>query len=106
MVKYIFIKSPDEWATTKQACRDKRVVRLNLFLYLIYIYIYILQNFKKLGRWNDDKHKNKLGWPNIYMLSSAHHIPESQKSAFSIQSQSLAINVASVRGEVAVMLYV
>ena len=29
---YIFIKSPDEWATTKQACRDKRVVRLNLFL--------------------------------------------------------------------------
>ena len=41
MVKYIFIKSPDEWATTKQACRDKRVVRLNLFLYLIYIYIYI-----------------------------------------------------------------
>ena len=24
-------KSPDEWATTKQACRDKRVVRLNLF---------------------------------------------------------------------------
>ena len=30
----------DEWATTKQACRDKRVVRLNLFLYLIYIYIY------------------------------------------------------------------
>ena len=41
MVKYIFIKSPDEWATTKQACRDKRVVRLNLFLYLINIYIYI-----------------------------------------------------------------
>ena len=39
MVKYIFIKSPDEWATTKQACRDKRVVRLNLFLYHIYIYL-------------------------------------------------------------------
>ena len=36
MVKYIFIKSPDEWATTKQACRDKRVVRLNLFHYLHY----------------------------------------------------------------------
>ena len=35
MVKYIFIESPDEWATTKQACRDKRVVSLNLFLYLI-----------------------------------------------------------------------
>ena len=34
LVVYIY-KSPDEWATTKQACRDKRVVRLNLFLYLI-----------------------------------------------------------------------
>ena len=42
MVKYIFIKSPDEWATTKQACRDKRVVRLNLFLYLIHTYIHTL----------------------------------------------------------------
>ena len=35
MVKFIPIKSPDEWATTKQACRDELVV------YLIYIYIYI-----------------------------------------------------------------
>ena len=43
MIKYIFIKSPDEWATTKQACRDKRVVRLKLFLYLIYIYILLLK---------------------------------------------------------------
>ena len=39
----LFRGSPDEWATTKQACRDKRVVRLNLFLYLIYIYILNLQ---------------------------------------------------------------
>ena len=39
--EYKVFKSPDEWATTKQACRDKRVVRLNLFRYLIYIYIYI-----------------------------------------------------------------
>ena len=23
MVKFIYIKSPDEWATTKQACRDE-----------------------------------------------------------------------------------
>lgn len=32
MVKFILIKSPDEWATTKQACRDELVV------YLLYIY--------------------------------------------------------------------
>ena len=37
LVRRFVRKSPDEWATTKQACRDKRVVRLNLFLYLIYI---------------------------------------------------------------------
>ena len=28
MVKFILIKSPDEWATTKQACRDELVVYL------------------------------------------------------------------------------
>ena len=61
MVKYIFIKSPDEWATTKQACRDKRVVRLNLFLYLIlrsthmycalfYIYIKTLRVKKSMKK--------------------------------------------------------
>ena len=33
-------KSPDEWATTKQACRDELVVYL-FFLPYIYIYIYI-----------------------------------------------------------------
>ena len=36
---------PDEWATTKQACRDKRVVRLNLFLYLIHIYIHTYSTY-------------------------------------------------------------
>ena len=48
MVKNILIKSPDEWATTKQACRDESVVYLflsstNIYEYLrsIYIYIYI-----------------------------------------------------------------
>ena len=41
MVKFILIKSPDEWATTKQACRDEIVVYLCLFLPYIYIYIYI-----------------------------------------------------------------
>ena len=29
MVKFILIKSPDEWATTKQACRDELVVYLS-----------------------------------------------------------------------------
>ena len=28
MVKFILIKSPDEWVTTKQACRDELVVYL------------------------------------------------------------------------------
>ena len=37
MVKFILIKSPDEWATTKQACRDELVVYL--FFSPIYIYI-------------------------------------------------------------------
>ena len=38
MVKFILIKSPDEWANTKQACRDELVVYL--FFSPIYIYIY------------------------------------------------------------------
>ena len=39
MVKFILIKSPDEWATTKQACRDELVVYV--FSSSVYIYIYI-----------------------------------------------------------------
>ena len=41
MVKFILIKSPDEWATTKQACRDELVVYNYLSFSFIYIYIYI-----------------------------------------------------------------
>ena len=37
MVKIILIKSPDEWATTKQACRDKLAV---LFVFLLPQYIH------------------------------------------------------------------
>ena len=37
MVKAYFIKSPDEWTTTKQACRDKRVVLLSFSLPYIYL---------------------------------------------------------------------
>ena len=40
-VKFIVIKSPDEWATTKQACRDELVVYLFFSPIYIYIYIYI-----------------------------------------------------------------
>ena len=51
MVKIILIKSPDEWATTKQTCRDELVVYLSfsshnisisIYIY-IYIYIYIIR---------------------------------------------------------------
>ena len=38
MVKFILIKSPDEWATTKQACRDELVVYV--FFSSVYIYIH------------------------------------------------------------------
>ena len=34
-------KSPDEWATTKQACRNELVVYLFFSSIYIYIYIYI-----------------------------------------------------------------
>ena len=47
MVKNILIKSPDEWATTKQACRDESVAYLLLSSTNIYIiYIHILRNTK------------------------------------------------------------
>ena len=39
MVKIILIKSPDEWVTTKQVCRDELVVYLSFSFHNIYIYI-------------------------------------------------------------------
>ena len=46
MVKNILIKSPDEWATTKQACRDESVVPfLHKHIY-VYIYIYSIAHAK------------------------------------------------------------
>ena len=36
MVKIILIKSPDEWATTKQACRDELVVYLCFSSHIVY----------------------------------------------------------------------
>ena len=37
MVKFILIKSPDEWATTKRACRDELVV--SFIDTLLYFYV-------------------------------------------------------------------
>ena len=52
MVKFILIKSPDEWATTKQACRDELVVYVFFSSVYIYIYIYI---YITLGEFHTDK---------------------------------------------------
>ena len=74
MVKIILIKFPDEWATTKQACRDELAVYLSfsshdiyialllciehcftkvkilLFIYIyIYIYIYIVGGKRQIN---------------------------------------------------------
>ena len=45
MVKFILIKSPDEWATTKQACRDEPVVCL-IFLQQHIIFNYLFLHLK------------------------------------------------------------
>ena len=42
MVKFILIKSPDEWATTKQACRDELVVYLFFSPIYTSLYFYVL----------------------------------------------------------------
>ena len=42
MVKIILIKSPDEWATKKQVCRDELVCYLSfLYIYILCVYIHI-----------------------------------------------------------------
>ena len=40
MVAHSFLKSPDEWATTKQACRDELVVYLSFSSHNIHSYIH------------------------------------------------------------------
>ena len=57
MVKFILIKSPDEWATTKQACRDELVVYLSFSS--IYKYVYININ---IYWFNALKHKENLSF--------------------------------------------
>ena len=54
MVKIILIKSPDEWATTKQVCRDELVVYLsfsshNIYIYILFFSIYILARTSAWG---------------------------------------------------------
>ena len=41
MVKIILIKSPYEWETTKQTCRDELVVYLSFSSHNIYKYMYV-----------------------------------------------------------------
>jgi len=47
--KIIFIKSPDEWVTTKQACKDELVVYLFFSSNNIYdrLYIHLQSVFEK-----------------------------------------------------------
>ena len=49
MVKFILIKSPDEWATTKQACRDELVVYL--FFSPVYnsLYFHVLSTVLRIS---------------------------------------------------------
>ena len=56
MVKLFSLKSPDEWATTKQACRDTYVVTcflpstIRIYMYIFFKlskYIWTLQDSKK-----------------------------------------------------------
>ena len=42
MVKFVLIKSPDEWATTKQACRDELVIYFFFISIYTSLYFYVL----------------------------------------------------------------
>ena len=58
MVKLFSLKSPDEWATTKQACRDTYVVTCFLPSTIRkYMYIYSLGKLERL--YNAISGKNK-----------------------------------------------
>ena len=61
MVKNILIKSPDEWATTKQACRDESVAYLFLSSTNIYIYIFIFYFFLLNGSMFRNSHVRLIG---------------------------------------------
>ena len=61
MVKFILIKSPDEWATTKQACRDELVVYLSFSSIYIYIYTYI---------WHADEEMRRVGKKGLSLVDT------------------------------------
>ena len=72
MVKFILIKSPDEWATTKQACRDELVVYLFFSPIYIYIYIYIFFFFKRMlpPKWSSHKVEYDMDTVNVYRFGN------------------------------------
>ena len=49
MVKFILIKSPDEWATTKQACRDELVVYLLFSPIYSSLYFHVLSTVLRIS---------------------------------------------------------
>ena len=49
MVKFILIKSPDEWATTKQACRDELVVYLFFSPIYTSLYFHVLSTVLRIS---------------------------------------------------------
>ena len=64
MVKFILIKSPDEWATTKQACRDELVVYLSFSSIYTTLYFYVLSTVLRKSSFTLDiysKLKKKRG---------------------------------------------
>ena len=53
MVKIILIKSPDEWPTTKQTCRDGLVVYLSFSSHNIYIALLLFITYSTKYRVSD-----------------------------------------------------
>ena len=49
MVKFILIKSPDEWATTKQACRDELEVYLFFSPICSSLYFHVLSTVLRIS---------------------------------------------------------
>ena len=58
MVKFILIKFPDEWATTKQGCRDELVVYLFFSSTYTSLYFYVLSTVLRKSSFilNTDKY--------------------------------------------------
>ena len=70
MVKIIFIKSPDEWTTTKQTCRDELVVYLSISSHNIYAFLYRLMFWNALGNTPKVEKSNLDGTQRFAMVTS------------------------------------